>query len=315
LLDGSSLQLEHSPELLRSYPPASKQQRRSHWPVVRVVVLHDVSSGLAQPPCWGAMHGDQAVSEQALAEQAIQQLSHPAVVMGDRNFGIFSMAYTAQQAGQQLLFRLTDVRAQKLLGRPVVRAGEYAVEWKPSRWDTPKQQPWPSEAVVRGRLVAHRVRRGKKKIWLYLFTDLSLSAEQVVELYARGWNIETDLRWLKQTVRLQHLTAKTTDMMEKELLAAVSAYNLVRAVMVLAARRANLHPRQLSFTCVLNIVDTAWPRLVAAETAEEHARELEKLLRYAAQCKLPQRRKRRCYPRLVWSRGYRFPIRPVEKTK
>ena len=46
--------------------------------------------------------------------------------------------------------------------------------------------------------------------------------------------------------------------MEKELLTAVAAYNLVRAVMALAARRHNLSPRQLSFTFVLNIVNTSW---------------------------------------------------------
>jgi putative transposase len=215
LLDGSSVQLEHSPELVRCYPPHTNQHGRSHWPVIRLVVLHDVSSGLAQPPCWGAMCGSQAVSEQALAEQAMQRLPHPAVVIGDRNFGVFSIAYVAQRAGHQVLLRLTDVRAHKLVER-ISRAGEYAVSWKPSRWDKAKQQPWPPEAAVQGRLMAYRIGRGKKKTWLYLFTDLNLPAEQIVELYARRWNIETDLRALKQTVRLQHLTAKTTDMMEKE---------------------------------------------------------------------------------------------------
>ncbi len=46
--------------------------------------------------------------------------------------------------------------------------------------------------------------------------------------------------------------------MMKELLAAVSAYNLVRAVMCMAARRSRLDPRRLSFTQVLNVVDYAW---------------------------------------------------------
>jgi len=40
LLDGSSLQLEHEPELVQAFPPASNQHGPSHWPVVRMVVLH-----------------------------------------------------------------------------------------------------------------------------------------------------------------------------------------------------------------------------------------------------------------------------------
>jgi hypothetical protein len=50
-------------------------------------------------------------------------------------------------------------------------------------------------------------------------------------------------------------------MMEKELLMAVSAYNLVRAVMCLAARKQQLDPRQLRFAHVLTVVNCAWPKL------------------------------------------------------
>src|ERR1041384_3087804 len=40
VLDGSSLELEHSRPLLQQYPPAHNQHGRSHWPVLRLVVLH-----------------------------------------------------------------------------------------------------------------------------------------------------------------------------------------------------------------------------------------------------------------------------------
>src|SRR5258708_39618884 len=69
LLDGSSLQLEHEPELVEAFPPASNQHGKSHWPVVRIVVLHDWETGLAERPYWGPLNGRQAVSEQALAER------------------------------------------------------------------------------------------------------------------------------------------------------------------------------------------------------------------------------------------------------
>jgi hypothetical protein len=314
LLDGSSLQLEHCRKLVRLYPPAQNQHGSAHWPVLRIAVMHDVGSGLAQGPCWGPMYGDQAVSEQELAEQAMEQLPVGAGVMGDRNFGVFSIAYAAQQRRHPVLLRLTDVRARKLVG-PVCQPGDYPVVWIPSRWDRKKHPHLPPEAAVVGRVIAWRVGQGKSKKWLYLFTTLELPAEQVVALYGRRWNIETDLRSLKQTVRLHRITAKSVDMMEKELLMAVSAYNLVRAVMCLAARRARLDPRQLSFTQVLNVVNCAWPRLVAARTTQAHHREFERVLGFAAQCTLPKRHKRRSYPRAVWGRGFRFPRRKEKKTK
>jgi hypothetical protein len=314
LLDGSSLQLEHEPELVQAFPPASNQHGKSHWPVMRIVVLHDLETGLAERPCWGPLNGPQAVSEQALAERALQPLPVGSVIVGDRNFGIFSTAYNAQQRGLGVIFRLTAVRAKSLLGRPISRSGDDPVCWRPSRWDGKKgRRPLPADASVQGRLVAWRVGRGKHQQWLYLFTTLPLPAGEVVELYGRRWRIETDLRSLKQTVRLQRISAHSADMMEKELLVAVMAYNLVRAMMFQAAQRAKIDPRQLSFTYACNIVLDGYPKALAAPTAPQQQQELDRIIDLVARCRLPNRTKRRSYPREVWGRGYRFPIRRREK--
>lgn len=105
--------------------------------------------------------------------------------------------------------------------------------WKASRWDGGKRRRFEDGAQLAGRLIAARIGQRKSKEWLYLFTTLSLPAWELVELYGRRWHIETDLRSLKRTVDLHHISAKSPDMLEKELLMAASAYNLVRAVMCL----------------------------------------------------------------------------------
>ena len=318
LLDGSSLQLEHESELEKAYPPASNQHGKSHWPVVRIVVLHDLETGLAERPYWGPFNGRKAVSEQALAERAMAHVPTGSVIVGDRNFGIFSTAYHTQQAGHKAVVRLTAVRAKSLLGRPISRPGDYAVGWRPSRWDgrrknTQQAPPWPTDASVEGRLIAWRVGRGKHKQWLYLFTTTSLPAEEVVTLYGRRWQIETDLRSLKQTVSLYRICARSAEMMEKELLVAVMAYNLVRAIMFQAARRAQIDPRQLSFTYACNIVLDGYAQVLAARTAKQQQQKLDRMIDLVARCKLPKRTKRRSCPREVWGRGYRFPIKRREK--
>ena len=318
LLDGSSLQLEHEPELVLSYPPASNQHGKSHWPVMRIVVLHDLETGLAERPYWGALNGRQAVSEQALAEEAMTHVPAGSVIVGDRNFGIFSTAYGAQQAGHKPIIRLTAARAKRLLGGPIARPGDYLVRWQASRWDGRKKNrqqspPWPADASVEGRLIARLVGRGKHKQWLYLFTTTSLPPEEVVGLYSRRWRIETDLRCLKQTVHLSRINAHSADMVEKELLVAVMAYNLVRAIMFQAAQRAEIDPRQLSFTYACNIVLDSYPDILAARTAKQREQKLDRMIDLVARCRLPRRTKRRSYPREIWGRGYRFPIKRREK--
>lgn len=318
LLDGTSLQLEHEWELVRAFPPTDNQHGKSHWPVVRVVVLHDLETGLAERPYWGPMNGRKAVSEQALAERAITHVPAGSVILGDRNFGIFATAYHTQQAGLKSVVRLTAVRAKSLLGGPIASEGDYPVCWRASRWDGRKKNPqqpppWPPDARVEGRLIAWRVGRGRHKQWLYLFTTTSLPAEEVVALYGRRWRIETDLRSLKQTVHLSRICAHSADMMEKELLMAVMAYNLVRAIMFQAAKRAQIDPRQLSFTYACNIVLDSYPEILAARTANQQRQKLDRMIDLVARCRLPKRTKRRSYPRAVWGSGYRFASRKHEK--
>lgn len=272
LLDGSSLELEHSPDIVDAYPPAQNQNGQSHWPVLRIVVAHDVDAGLAQTPHWGPMYGTAAVSEQELAEAVMTQLPGDATVLGDRNFGVFWMAHAAQQRGLKVLLRLTDGRARKLAGI-FSATGEREVVWTASRWDGGKRRKFEDGSQVRGRVIAARMGRGKSQEWLFLFTTLALPVEEIVALYGRRWNIETDLRSLKRTVRLHHLSAKTTDMLEKELLMATSAYNFVRAVMCMAARRSRIDPRQLSFAGVLTVVNCAWFKLIAAPNKRAHDQE------------------------------------------
>jgi hypothetical protein len=87
------------------------------------------------------MYGPQAVSEQQLAEEALQRLPADAVVLADGNFGIFAFAHAVQRSQRPLLLRLTAARAQKILGNAVSRKGTHRkVIWNASRWDQEKAE-------------------------------------------------------------------------------------------------------------------------------------------------------------------------------
>jgi hypothetical protein len=164
------------------------------------------------------------------------------------------------------------------------------------------------ESLNRGGLAA-RIGRGQSKEWLYLVAFSTQPREQLLDLYGKRRRIETDLRSLKRTVQLRHVAAHNESTMEKEPLTDVEAYNLVRAVMALAARRHALSPRQLSFTFVLNVVNARWNRLQTAPDSETYRREVFDLLDAAAQGVHPRREKRRSCPRAVWHHGGSFPAR------
>jgi hypothetical protein len=115
------------------------------------------------PPQWGPMNGPRACREQGLAEEAMGQLPAGAVVLGDRNCGIFSIAWAAPQRGHPVVLRLTAVRAKKLLGRALQAGLEEPVVWRCSRFDRKAHPELPAEAAVAGRLlVFSRLERGSR---------------------------------------------------------------------------------------------------------------------------------------------------------
>jgi hypothetical protein len=310
LLDGSSIRLAHSPALLKAYPQAENQHGKSHWPVARVAVMHHVVTGLAMAPRFGAMYGPDAVSEQGLAEALIDQLPSSSVLIGDRNFGIFAVAWRAHNRGHAVLVRLTEARAKRLSGGDeLIPGSDREVIWEPSRDDRRTHRDLPAEAHMEGRLIVTQT-AGVKEI-LYLFTTLEEPAEQVAALYRERWNIETDLRSLKEQVRLHAIPARSPDLVASELLIAIASYNLIRAVMAEAAQQINTEPRRLSFSRSRESF-WAFARAVAhVDSREKFEYHWRLLLRSLSQCKLPKRH-RPPAPRVIWPKPQTFPTRKIK---
>ncbi len=309
VIDGSTLRLSHEEDLVKAFPPGHNQHGENHWPVMLLVAFHDAHTGLAVAPSWGPMFGPQAVTEQYLAEQALARLPAEAVVLADGDFGIFAFAHGVQSSHRPVLLRLTAARAQKILGRTPNHGTHRKVVWKASQWDQQKHPELPEQASLEGWVVVRRnPSRPQEK--LYLFTTLDLSPQELLDLYKLRWNIETDLRSLKRTVNLHHIHSKAVAMAEKELLLAVAAYNLVRAIMFLAAQRAGLAPRELSFAGAHAAVMAALPGLDRAASRAEYYQRMDFLLDYVIQARLPHRKRKRSYPRRVWGHGASFPSHP-----
>lgn len=312
LLDGSTMRAAHTPELCKTYPPGSNQHGESHWPVLQVVVAHDLLTGLAMRPEWGAMYGEEAVSEQALLERAIDRLPPGSIVIGDANFGVFSVAHAAAQRRYSVLLRLTTERARRLAGEDLRDGIDRELEWRPSKWERRTHPELPVDACVRGRLLVRSVKpdNGGSAFLLALFTTSSSTGKEAFELYGKRWAIETDLRTLKSTLRLDQLTCVTSDMVAKEIDMGITAYNLVRALIGFASEQSGIPPRGYSFTKVRLILQTFAPALANAPDEMTAQRVMDQIITYVQQSKLPRRkRKRASYPREVWQRGAYFPGR------
>ena len=309
LMDGSTLQLSAEDELVEHYGRPHNQHGEAHWPLLRIVVGFDLWNGTFV----GVAEGPYAESEQSLAVTVLTEAEPGSLWVGDRNFGMYRLLQVSHARSVDMHVRL-NTRIAKALARQAhqqLRSGDdVLIEWTPSPQTS--VEPGLPVAPIAGRLIYVRLERpGFRPCDLYLFTTLTdqtlYPLVELVQLYARRWDVELDLRHVKTTLDMEILTGKSVDMVRKELWAGLLAYNLIRGLMGRAAQRAGVAPGALSFACCWRrIVDTlrALPQPL---THERVAVILNRLLKRLGLCRLPKRPKFRIEPRAVWGQPQPYP--------
>jgi hypothetical protein len=112
---------------------------------------------------------------------------------------------------------------------------------------------------LRYRIRRRRFRTREVTLTTTLLNAVTYTASELAELYHRRWQIETNLRHLKQTMGMDVLRCKTVEGVMKELLVFTLVYNLVRVVMLEAARRQRIDPDRISFIDALRWLCHARP--------------------------------------------------------
>lgn len=246
ILDGSTLAVLVNPRLAAAYPPARNQSGKSDWSLMRIVVGFCARSGAVLSALEGAMQR----SEQAMAWTLIEAAAPFTLWIGDRNFGVWSVAAQAVRYRQDVLVRLTRARATKLAGGQPLHSGEdRLIQWSPSRSD--QTPPGTERLAVSGRLIYVRLQKNGQWIDLWLFTTLDskdYSVQLLVSWYGQRWQAELHFRSVKTQMKLAELDVCTPEMARKEFYAGLLAYSLVRAVMWGAGQRLESGIKALSFS-------------------------------------------------------------------
>jgi hypothetical protein len=168
----------------------------------------------------------------------------------------------------------------------------------------------PADAAVVGRFVEIRLNHQGKVVVLLLFTtEMTATHEELAELYRKRWSIESDIKDVKVTLNMNTLSGRSVEVVEKEMVLGVVAYNLTLRVRQLAAEQAEVSPRELSFSRTLALVN-AFARGMGQGSAQQQDR-LERLLKAVGRCRLPHREGRNAPRELIpRRRGYPERQRP-----
>lgn len=295
LLDGTTTRLRPLGDIPQRFPPhrPGNAKNTPYWCLARIVGLLCLATGVVLDTALGPLKtSEQALSLSLLLARTWEQW----LLVGDRNFGVYSLARAALAAQAHVLFRLTQARATKLArvaGLLLAPGLDAPIHWSPSSHD--QTPPDLARTPVQGRLVVVRIARpGFRSFTLYLFTTLldsrTCPAHQLAQLYAQRWQIELCFRYIKTHLDLGFLECRSADMALKEWLAGLIAYNLIRWTMATAAALAEVPLGRLSFSRARALL-LGWCRRSALKP--NHLEAWQRLLARVAKARLPKRRKPR----------------------
>lgn len=290
-LDGTGFTLWDSQELREHFGLPGNVQEGCGFPVGHLLVCFDVATGL----CQQAIPAPGRRGDLADVPALLEHLRRGDIFIGDESFGGYTVLALLDAGGRHGLFpvphnRIVDFTAHRPWARENTpgSAGiphsrwikslgwrdqlvEYHKPAHPPTWLAP--EVWaslPETLVVRElrRRVSHP-EAGTMELTMVttLLDPQAYSPRALTQLRASRWEVETNIGYLKTRLGMDQLTSRTVEGVRKELCVFVWVYNLIRQVMLEAARRQKVAPRRISFADTLNCLrfwrsGQEWPILV-----------------------------------------------------
>lgn len=259
VVDGTTFSLPDTPDNAAVFPLPPGQKPGCGFPVMPVLGLFSLATGGLVD--WVAVH--YRAHDCRLFPRLFNSLKTGDLLLADRAFSSYFNVASLCQRGVQYVGRLHQAR--KFPGAHAKRMGQddYLVTWTKGS-QAPKHYPqeWQSlPAELQVRLVKYSVAQpGFRTREVILVTTLldaqQYPAEQVAELYHLRWQVELNFRDIKLTMNMDHLTCRTPEMLDKELLMIIIGYNLIQWLITRDAISRHRNHDTYSFSNAMSYVAT-----------------------------------------------------------
>jgi hypothetical protein len=281
-LDGSSFSMADRPELQKIFGQPGNQKKGCGFPVAHFLALFNADTGFLQRVIPSPLRTHDMFN----AADMHPEMREGDILIADRGFASFAHLALISQRKFHAVFRCHQRQIVNFRpGRKHKTQGNGPKGMPTSRWlkrlgkhdqlveyIKPKEKPdWmsqddydalPETLVVRELRVKIKepgCRTKSVTIVTTLLDPVRYPAREIAELYRRRWSIETNLRHLKTTMKMEVLHCHSVEGVLKELAMYALVYNLVRVVMLEAARRQEVPVERISFVDALRWLRTAKP--------------------------------------------------------
>lgn len=275
-VDGSSFSMPDTPALQEAFGQPGGQKAGCGFPTAHLLAMFDAATGMIVDVLAAPLR----THEMAQVAAMHPHLQSGDVLIGDRGFCSYAHLALLSLRNLHGVFRIhqrtivdfqphrpyahpADTKAPRGLPRSrwvrCVGVDDQIVEsFRPPqspRWMTRSQ--WlalPSSLTVRQlryRVETPGYRTRRILLVTTLLDDQRYPAADLAELYRCRWQVEVNLRHLKETMGMDVLRCKSPEGVQKELLVFAMIYNLVIAVVYDAATRQDVPPDRISFVDAL----------------------------------------------------------------
>jgi hypothetical protein len=310
VVDGTTVTAPDTRANQKRFPQQSVQAPGCGFPILRIVALMSLATGMIVQ--WSV--GPWRSSELGLVQSLWDVFKAGDVLLGDRLFCTWGLLAQCLCREVQAVFRVRGkVRGDFRRGQRLSKVERWVT------WSKPKQRPrtigrreWkklPEQLTLRLvrcvlEVPGFRTRR------IILATTL-LDRDQfppaaLSRLYRRRWTMELTLRNLKITLQMDHLSCQNPENLEREIRFHFLVHNLVRRLMLEAARRHHVQLDRISFAGSLAVARRYGEALLQARSKKQRTQLLQELLRVIAFDLVPDRPGRR-EPRALKRRPKPYP--------
>jgi len=197
--------------------------------------------------------------------QLLDQLDSHDILLTDRYFCSYFMIALLLERNVDFVARLHHARKQDAYRIKRLSKNDYLIEWlRPNKpaWMNQETYDRMPESLTLRQIEVNVTEPGFRVESLVIVTTLTdarkYSKDNIAELYHRRWLAELDIRAIKCNLGMDVLRCKTPEMVRKEIWTCLLAYNAIRKIMLQAAIKSDLSPRQLSFANAMQTMAASW---------------------------------------------------------
>jgi hypothetical protein len=287
LVDGTTASMPDTPKNQQDFPHAPLQGNAPGFPIARMVAIISLATGVLRDLALGPYLGKKT-GEPALFRSLWNTLRKGEIVLGDRCFCSYFEIAGLLQRGVDVVVRMHQKRGFDFRRGKRIGTDDHIVTWrrppKPDWMDAETHARMPKKLRIRELRIKVKDRgcRVKELVLVATLLDARVhTLKDIAGLYMKRWNIELDLRSIKDVMQMDILRCKTPEMVRKEIWMHLLAYNVIRGVMAEAAEAHKTQPRQVSFKGALQTM-TAFQDALRQATPETRDDLLKTMLKAIA---------------------------------